>query len=77
MLALGREEAEPKNAYGIPMRDATDPNAVWDAPERPTLDYSVVALARRQKAYYAMYDTDKKNPMDRSGQLWRVRKRNT
>lgn len=76
-MALAREEAEPKNVYGVPMKDATDPDAVWDVAELPTLDYSVVALTRRQKAYYALHDTDKKNPMDRSGQLWSVKKRNT
>lgn len=59
------------------MRDATDPTAKWDAPDFPTLDHSVAALSRKQRIYYATYDTDKSNPMDRSGQLWSVRKRST
>lgn len=76
MLALAQVEAEPRNAYGIPMKDALDPTAAWDAPDNPSLDYSVAAVSRKQKAYYTKYDTDKEHPMERSGHLWRVSKKN-
>jgi len=75
MLALADVEDERRNSYGIPMEDALDPASVWDAPDNPTVDYSVAAVSKKQKRYYAQYDTDPKNPMDRSAHLWRVTKK--
>jgi len=76
MLALAEVEAERRNSYGIPMVEALDPNAVWDAPDNPTVDYAVAAVSQKQQRYYRQYDTDPKNPMDRSAHLWRVTKKN-
>lgn len=76
MLALQAIEAD-LGPHGIPMSEALDPanEMKFETPDFPLLDYAARAMSKKQKAYYAAYDTDKKNPMDRSGHIWPVRKK--
>jgi len=72
MLALGREEAEPRNSHGILLKDAMNPATKWEVKTIPTVDYSLRALSEAQIAYYKQWDTDPKNPLNRAGHMWGV-----
>lgn len=74
MLALAREEAEPRNAHGILLSEAMDPANKWVVKKNPTRDYAARALSEAQIAYYKQYDTDPKNPLNRAGDMWGVTK---
>lgn len=74
MLALGREEAEPRNTHGVLLKDAMNPATRWDVKHGPTIDYSALLLNETQKRYYAKHDTDPAHPMNRAGHMWGISK---
>lgn len=68
MLADYYEQREPKNAHGIPLSEATDPdNALGFVVPYPRRDYAAQAATRARKQYEKDYPHD-----DPSSLLWRV-----
>lgn len=74
MLALAREEGEPRNSHGILLSDALNPATKWAVKQLPTLDYAARALSEVQLAYYKQWDTDPKKPLNRAGHMWGIQK---
>jgi len=76
MLALQQVEEET-GPLGISRVDATNPaNQHRFVARGPVVDWAEQALSRAKDAYYKRYDTDPKNPIDRSGHLWSVQLKN-
>lgn len=76
MLALAAVEKDI-GPYGIPMSEATDPanQFAFTGADAPVIDWAARNISERQRAYYALWDTDKDNPMNRAGHLWGVEKK--
>jgi hypothetical protein len=68
MVADWYEQREPKNGYGIPITEATDPaNAQAFVVPYPRRDFAAQAAGRARKQYEKDYPHD-----DPSSLLWRV-----
>jgi len=61
-------EREPRNRYGVPLAEATDPDksAEWSVP-LPLTDFTEVAMEKAQEAHRASGEVQYPN-----AQVWRV-----
>lgn len=55
LIASRRAEAE-LGPYGIPLSRATDPDAVFEASQLPTVNKAVLAAHKAQEAYFKQYE---------------------
>lgn len=76
MLALQAIEAD-LGPHGIPMSEATDPRNEYEFETNPAplIDFAARSIGQTSRAYYDKYDANKQKPMDRSGHIWRTRKK--